>query len=266
MYWPSPTLRWITVPGIGAATIDSAPMRSSFSSLAISSSDAAQDAQPVARGGEENFGRPQVALRAPRSDWACSRSFGAPPRIASSSRWRFSLAWARASLRPRLARARRPRSPGRSGPGRTRSPRSRTGGPRARRHRPAGDQAGDPAGVGREHGGGGVLVDRDLAVGRALLAESDGHGGEPQGSPIAFRSAGTSRRFGAGPPGAPRALPGPVFIAQCSRRRRRRRHNSDGDQGRFRLEARGRGGPGWGVFIRESAEPYAGGLKEPQVS
>ena len=64
MYWPSPTLRWMIVPPIGAETIDSGPILSAFESLPISSSERAEDAQPVAHGRQRDLGRAQVALRA----------------------------------------------------------------------------------------------------------------------------------------------------------------------------------------------------------
>jgi hypothetical protein len=48
-----------------------------------------------------------------------------------------------------------------------------------------GDQLADPAGIGREHRRRGVLVDRDLAVGRALVTEGDlTHRGELEARPL----------------------------------------------------------------------------------
>ena len=64
MYWPSPTLRWMIVPPIGAHTIDLGADAVGLLELRDLLVRAAEDAQPVAHGGERDLGRAQVALRA----------------------------------------------------------------------------------------------------------------------------------------------------------------------------------------------------------
>ena len=108
-----------------------------------------------------------------RSDCACSRSLSAPPRIASSSRWRFSTGLRERQPRLRLVDA------GDGGDQIVLALHELARLDREQRRAALddvarlGDQAADAAGEGREDRRGGVLVDRDLAVGRALVAERD---------------------------------------------------------------------------------------------
>ena len=129
------------------------------------------------------------------SDCACSRSLSAPPRIASSSLLALLDLLRERQPRPRLVDAgdrgdeivlalhelaRLDRE-------QRRAALDMVAGP--------GDQPADPAGVGREDRRGGVLVDRDLAVGRALVAERDlAYRREPQARPL--RLARTERAVG----------------------------------------------------------------------
>ena len=120
-----------------------------------------------------------------RSDCACSRSFSAPPRIASSSRCRFSTGLRERQPRLRLLDA------GDGGDQVVLALHELARLDREQRRAALddvarlGDQAADAAGVGREDRRGGVLVDRDLAVGRALVAERDlAHRGELQARPL----------------------------------------------------------------------------------
>ena len=120
-----------------------------------------------------------------RSDCACSRSLSAPPRIACSSRCRFSAVCASSEPRARLLDAgdrgdevvlalhELARFDGEQG----RAALDQVAGP--------GDQLADPAGIGREDRRRRVLVDRDLAVGRAFVAEGDlAHRREPEARPL----------------------------------------------------------------------------------
>ena len=185
MYWPRPTLRWMIVPPIGADTMVSAPMRSVFSSLAISSSERPRMRSRLRAAASAISAERMSPCAFTRSDCACSRSLSAPPLIASSSFCRFSTCLGELQPRLRLVDA---------GDGgdqvvlalhelarldreQRRAALDMIAGP--------GDQLADAAGVGREDRRGGVVVDRDLAVGGALVAERDlAHGGEPQARPL----------------------------------------------------------------------------------
>ena len=201
MYWPRPTLRWMIVPAIGAGTIASAPMRSALLELARSPRRSGRGCAAGCARRRARFrpsaGRP---ARRTRSDCACSRSFSAPPRIASSSRWRFSPVCASASRD--LALSTPATAVMRSFWPCTNSLASiaNRGAPRSTSIAGPGDQAADPAGVGREDRRGGVLVDRDLAVGRALVAERDlAHRREPEARPLRLArpegAVGLARHF-----------------------------------------------------------------------
>ena len=151
-----------------------------------------------------------------RSDCACSRSLSAPPRIASSSFCRFSTCCASCSRD--FAFSTPATAVTRSFWPCTNSLASiaNSGAPRSTMIARLGDQPADAAGVGREDRRGGVVVDRDLAVGRALVAERDlAHRRRASGSPTACRSAGKRRRrrrvaFS----GRATALPGPLSSSQ----------------------------------------------------
>ena len=98
MYWPRPTLRWMTVPEIGAFTIASAPILSTFSSRSISASERPRMRRRLRTAASAISAERKSPCAPIRSDCACSRSFSAPPRMASSSRWRFSTVLARSTL------------------------------------------------------------------------------------------------------------------------------------------------------------------------
>ena len=217
MYWPRPTLRWITVPAIGAATID-------LGADAVDLLEMRRSPRRCGRGCAAG-----CAPRRARSRRSAGRPARRPDRTAPA----------------RDPSARRPGSPaGRAGASRSSAPASsrdfafstpatavtRSFWPCtyslasiANNGRAAldvvarlGDQAADPAGVGREDRRRGVLVDGDLAVGRALVAEGDlAHRRELEARPLRLArpegAVGIAQRPSRA---APRRCPGRCSSAQ----------------------------------------------------